>query len=151
MLVQFSLKNLQGVSNFFIHVIIFATSTDTESIPLVLTINTTALGLPKIYWLLSSTNFPIASDQSEQHSGTSVGFGLVVQHAYLVRSQGVVRTRAGRFSSVASYTLGIEDGVQLDSEVCQFDDATSKSLGLVYQLMSRASSSRNLRSKFLIF
>ena len=59
-----------------------------------------------------------------------------------------MRTRDGKFSSVASYTLGIEDGVQLDSEVCQFDDATSKSLGLVYQLMSRASSSRNLRSKF---
>ena len=72
----------------------------------------------------------------------------MVQHAYLVRSQGVVRTRDGKFSSVASYTLVIEDGVQLDSEVCQFDDATSKSLGLEYQLMSRASSSRNLRSKF---
>ena len=102
----------------FIHVIIFATSTDTESIPLVLIINTTALGLSKIYRLLPSTKFPKASDQSEQHSGTSVGFGLVVQHAYLVRSQGFVRTRVGRLSSVASsYTLGIEDVGQLDSEI----------------------------------
>ena len=102
----------------FIHVILFATSTDTESIPLVLAINTTALGLPKVYQLLPSTKSPKASDQSEQHSGTSVGFGLVVQHAYLVRSQGFARTRVGRLSSVASsYTLGIEDVGQLDSEI----------------------------------